>query len=201
MTHGESVVKDPEPGWSKAHWRRWGRARRAELDLSELSERIAAVLGAWLDAQPPTTVLLYRAMAGEIGLDRLAEAAGSDGRHRWATTRTPPAGPLTLHPWDSPLERHRFGYDQPVADASVVEDSSIGIVVVPGLVFDRAGRRIGYGKGYYDRLLARLGTVPDAVLAVGVAPTASVVDRLPVEAHDRTMTLLATESGMTPVTR
>ena len=60
---------------------------------------------------------------------------------------------------------------------------------------------IGYGKGYYDRLLARLGTVPDAVLAVGVAPTASVVDRLPVEAHDRTMTLLATESGMTALTR
>ncbi len=197
MTHEKSGVKDLEPGRAKAQWRRWAADRRAGLDLGELSSAVRSVLAAWLDSQPPTTVLLYRAMQGELCLDRLADAAECGSRHRWATTRTPPTGPLTLHPWDSPIERHRFGYDQPVAAAPVVAGSSIGIVVVPGLVFDRDGGRIGYGKGYYDRLLAGL----HGAVTVGVAPEALVVEVLPTEPHDRPMAMLATEVAVTVVTR
>jgi 5-formyltetrahydrofolate cyclo-ligase len=70
------------------------------------------------------------------------------------------------------------------------------VALVPGMLFDRTGGRLGHGAGYYDRLLPGLGpTVP----RVGVVPTALVVDALPCEAHDVPMTHLATEAGVRPV--
>jgi 5-formyltetrahydrofolate cyclo-ligase len=101
-----------------------------------------------------------------------------------------------VHRWDSPLERHRFGFVQPTADAPVVPLDEIGIVLVPGLVFDRAGGRIGYGKGYYDSLLAATG---GGTRLVGITYDELVVERLPTTSRDVAMTHLATEGGLRPV--
>ncbi len=197
MPHPRSEVNIGGVGWTKAEWRDWALARRTGASMAELSALVTTVLSAWLDLQPPTTVLLYRAMAGELSLGLLADAPSSTQRHQWATTRTPATGPLTLHRWDSPLEHHHFGFLQPIATAPLVSAATIGIVLVPGLVFDGAGGRIGYGKGYYDRLLADL---PWAV-PVGVTTTALVVGALPTGPHDVAMKALATEQALQYVTR
>lgn len=52
------------------------------------------------------------------------------------------------------LEVSAFGAPQPAADGPAADDSS-ALVLMPGLVFDRAGNRVGYGGGFYDRFLAR----------------------------------------------
>jgi len=192
MAQGPGEVKNPLAGSTKAQWRAWARGRRDALDVAAASARLRIVVARWLAAQPPTIVVLYRAMAAELSLDALV---AEDRRHRWATTRTPASGPLTVHRWEGPLETHRLGFVQPTADAAGVDDDEIGIVLAPGLVFDRAGGRIGYGKGYYDRLLAGL---PRAV-RVGVTVEALVVDALPTDAGDVAMGLLATEAGVRPV--
>lgn len=208
MACAPDEVKNPLPGPApgpgpdgrpadKAAWRAWARRRRRLADPAVLARRSAAlraVLARYLDGRPPTTVLLYRSMGAELSLDELAETVG---RHRWATTRTPVRGPLSVHPWSSPTELHRFGFHQPVADAPLVPWADIGVVLVPGLVFDRAGVRIGYGKGYYDRLLA---TALHAV-RIGVAEPEVIVERLPSEVHDIPMHLLATPEGLEPVIR
>lgn len=65
-------------------------------------------------------------------------------------------------------------------------------ILVPGLAFDRAGRRLGRGAGFYDRLLA------DPALRarrVGVAFAAQIVDEVPVEAHDMPLDAIVTEDG------
>lgn len=188
MPQGPNGVKNPLPPADKQAWRRWARARRAELDVGAASAALVAPLRSWLDAQPPTTVLAYRAMPAELSLDAVVAA---DRRHRWATTRTPTTGPLTLHPWHSPLEEHRLGYLQPVAEAESVPAESIGVVLAPGLVFDRQGNRLGYGKGYYDGLLAGL----DAV-AVGVTVEDLIVERLAVDEHDVAMAWLVDARGV-----
>lgn len=120
---------------------------------------------------------------------------------RLALTRTPSTSmELTLHPWASPLERHRYGFMQPAAESDTVPDSDIGVVLVPGLAFDRLGGRLGFGAGYYDRLLQRLiRTVGVHDLAIVGVCDGFVVDRVPTQSHDIAMTHVATSAGVEPI--
>ncbi len=135
-------------------------------------------------------ILFYRAMANELSLDRLADAVGWQ---RFAVTRTPPDGPLTLHPAIGAMEQHRYGFAQPTADAFELQTRHISLALVPGVAFDRHGTRLGHGVGYFDELLARL---PEDCPRVGVACRDIVFDQLPSEPHDVPMTHLATEDGV-----
>ena len=109
-------------------------------------------------------------------------------------TRTPDAGWLTVHAWHAPRETHRWGFEQPAPEA-VVFTGEIDIALVPGVLFDTAGGRLGHGKGYYDELLTRLG-VP---VRIGVAPGALIVPVLPAQDHDVRMTHLVSERGVQEV--
>ena len=61
------------------------------------------------------------------------------------------------------------------------------VLIVPGVVFDRRGHRIGRGKGYYDRFLAERG-----VVKIGVAFDFQLIGKLPEEAHDIPMDIIIT---------
>jgi 5-formyltetrahydrofolate cyclo-ligase len=62
------------------------------------------------------------------------------------------------------------------------------VVIVPLLAFDRRGHRLGYGKGYYDRLLAA-----SHAASIGVGFAAQEIDALPAEAHDVALDYVITE--------
>jgi 5-formyltetrahydrofolate cyclo-ligase len=66
------------------------------------------------------------------------------------------------------------------------------IVVTPLLAFTRAGARLGYGGGYYDRTLAALRAEGD-VLAVGFAYAAQEVPRIPKSRGDEPLDYIVTE--------
>jgi 5-formyltetrahydrofolate cyclo-ligase len=68
------------------------------------------------------------------------------------------------------------------------------ILLTPLAAFDRAGHRIGYGKGHYDRALARLDRIAPRI-AVGIAFGCQEVDAVPHEPHDRRLDHLLTETG------
>jgi len=81
----------------------------------------------------------------------------------------------------------------PEPDASVLkrlDPVEIDLVVVPGIAFDYARCRIGYGAGYYDRFLPRLR--PDCP-KVGLAYEMQVVEKIPASCHDIRMDLVITE--------
>lgn len=78
---------------------------------------------------------------------------------------------------------------------------SIDAVLLPGLAFDRRGRRLGQGGGHYDRFLAAM---PPGVLRIGVAYDWQLVDgpcpvahglTIPIEPHDRVLDHVVTPSG------
>lgn len=185
MTGAEELPAD------KPSWRAWAARRRAGVVLDHAA--VVRGIEAFLDALAlgrDEWVLTYRPMPGELDLDPLL------ARHRCAVTRTHAGHRLTVHAADRPMERHRYGYLQPTVDAPAVPLASVAVALVPGVLFDRTGGRLGHGAGYYDRLLPALGaTVP----RVGVVPAALVVADLPREAHDVPMTHLATEAGVRPV--
>lgn len=113
-----------------------------------------------------------------------------------AVTRTPASGRLlSVHPYDNDtcLERHPFGFMQPVSGSPQLALDSIGLVLVPGLAFDRRGGRLGHGAGYYDRLLNRL---PAGVPRVGIVHSSLLLESVPMLEHDVPMTHVLTEESL-----
>lgn len=71
------------------------------------------------------------------------------------------------------------GIPEPVADGPVAQDET-ALMLMPGLAFDRAGHRIGYGGGFYDKFLAREPHHPTVALCYDF----QVMDRLETEEFD-----------------
>ena len=74
-----------------------------------------------------------------------------------------------------------YGIQEPQA-GEVCSAGDIDLMVVPGVAFTSSGDRLGRGKGYYDRYMAREGF---RALTVGVCYACQLCDELPIEAHDR----------------
>lgn len=81
----------------------------------------------------------------------------------------------------------RFGIREPAGSCPTVPLNRLDLVLVPGLAFDVHGRRLGRGKGYYDRLLAAVrGT------SCGVAFDEQIVTDIPREPHDALVNCILT---------
>jgi len=74
-----------------------------------------------------------------------------------------------------------------------IELQELGVVLTPGVAFDRLGGRLGRGGGHFDALLA---TVHGQVVSVGIAYEAQIVDAVPRERHDLAVDWLCTERGI-----
>ena len=98
--------------------------------------------------------------------------------------------PLAFWRWapGDPLVPGAFGVAVPTQARSVRPMA----VIVPMLAFDRAGRRLGYGGGFYDRTLARL-RAEGPVRAVGLAYAAQEVPAVPHGVDDQPLDLIVTE--------
>ena len=85
-----------------------------------------------------------------------------------------------------------FGISEPSATAAeVVPD----IVLVPLVAFDRAGHRIGYGAGYYDRTLEALRR-HKTLVAIGLAFTVQEIPQVPALPHDVRLDYVLTETDL-----
>ena len=90
-----------------------------------------------------------------------------------------------------------FGIPEPAATADRVPPESVEWVLVPGVAFDRTGRRLGYGGGYYDRLLPLLGRATRVAGAFDL----QLVDRVPWAPHDVCVDVIVTESQTLAIER
>ena len=129
-------------------------------------------------------------MGGEVDLRPLFERLPG---WRWALPRVEPDRSVTFRDIDVPRETHPFGMEQPTDTGPVIPIHEIDVFLVPGLAFDRHGRRLGNGAGHYDRILSSARA--DAA-TVGIAPGVRLVPEVPVAGHDVPVGWLATERGV-----
>ena len=102
--------------------------------------------------------------------------------------------PLLFRAWkpSDPLREVMWGIKEPLPSAAPVDPD---ILLGPLLAFDRAGHRLGYGGGFYDRTLQRLRDIK-SVVAIGLAFDEQRVDWVPHAQHDQHLNWVLTPSGL-----
>ncbi|MBK8170904.1 MAG: 5-formyltetrahydrofolate cyclo-ligase [Sandaracinaceae bacterium] len=143
-----------------------------------ICEKLVA-LDAWKNAR---TVSLYMAMREEVHLDVAIDAARADGKVIAMPRVDDETDLLVLHEWraDDAMATSAFGVAEPLASAPRIPGEAVDLVIVPALAFDDKGHRIGYGAGYYDRLLPTLANA----VRIGIAFDFQLIAEAPVQAND-----------------
>ena len=174
-------------------------ARRDALDLptrERASAAIAAAIVALDSYAAARTVFLFASFGSEWATRPVIDHAIAGGKRVVLPRVDRAQRMLVLHRVvdpDADLGPGVMGILEPLPRCEVVPATAIDWVMVPGLGFDRAGRRLGYGGGYYDRTLPTLSS--RAARVVG-AFAVQVVDEVPCGPHDTTIDLLLTERGI-----
>jgi len=185
-------VSDEIPPDSKQAWRRLAidrRRRRTGSEIDAAREAIAGHLALHL-AGSAALVAGYLPLPSEPmhpGLALMLQQAGT----RVLLPLTRPDAPVDWAEYSDDVRRGRFGIDEPTgpplgSDAVKLADA----VLVPALLVDARGVRLGRGGGHYDRTLPGL---PGELIAV-VFDDERVLE-LPAEEHDVPMTAVVTPSG------
>lgn len=177
---------------AKRRARRRALERRDALDPGRRAAMGEAIVERFLsmpEVASARTVLAFSSFGSEVDtaplLDRLGERGVSVALPRIED------GELQVvryRPGD-PTRRTAFGAQEP-AGGEILPADTVDVVAVPGVAFDRDGRRIGYGGGYYDRLLRRTGAIP-----IAIAFSVQVVDDdLPAGSTDVPVVAIVTET-------
>jgi len=146
------------------------------LDLPEVAQAEAAVGFAAFGKEPsPAGAMRALEQRGVLtGLPRVCEDTLTLHRHRDG----------------EPLEQSGYGIHEPPSDAARIAAGDIDVIFVPGLCFDSSGFRLGYGKGFYDRLLP---TLPRAT-RIGICYDHELLGELPSTRHDAPVHIVVTDA-------
>jgi 5-formyltetrahydrofolate cyclo-ligase len=182
---------------AKLALRREVLSRRDALPIEHraaASKAIAAGIAQMPSFVQAHTVLLTLAFRSEWDTLPLVRAALASGQTVAVPRVDDASRMLTLHALSDPIAEIVPGYrgiPEPRPDARVIEPERIDWVLVPGVAFDRDGRRLGYGGGYYDRLLPLLSP---GITRIAGAYDVQVVARVPPAPHDTTVGVIVTET-------
>lgn len=185
---------------AKAEIRRDVIARRDAMSAAEraaASATIRAHLAAMEHVRRARTLLAFAAFGSEVDLDPLLEdliGRGTGVFLPFVIGFSPPElGIARVRDLRGDLVTSRLGIREPdPARRRAARVDRIDVVIAPGVAFDAAGRRIGYGGGFYDRLLPRLRPGTPVIAA---AFALQVVTEVPETARDMRVDAIVTEHG------
>jgi 5-formyltetrahydrofolate cyclo-ligase len=146
-----------------------------------------SVLGYYPYRHEPDLSLLLRYSKYQWGLPRCLppQNSGQDhdrqlAWHRWQ--------------WGEPLVTNRYGIQEPAVTLPLIDVAEVGVLIIPAVAIDQRGYRLGYGGGYFDRLLSQPHW--QQVVTIGVVFDFAYVPILPIDEWDQPLTAICTDSGL-----
>jgi len=185
----------------KDDFRRGALAQRDALSVAARVDAAKIIAAAPLPVElPPGTIVAgYSPINSELDPFPLMRALADKGATLALPVIIARNHALIFREWqpDEGLVRGPYGIFQPSSDADDVDPD---IVLVPLAAFDRAGHRIGYGRGYYDRTLENLRRVKK-VTVIGVAFAVQEIETVPRLPHDEQLDCVLTERELIDLRR
>lgn len=170
------------------------RNNMSEEDVINKSSLIINKLTDMDEYKDSNTIFIYMSFKNEVATAELIKKMFSENKRvviPYTDTKNIVLIPSELKSMEEDLTLSHFGYYEPVYEKlKPVELEEFDLIIVPGVVFDRHLNRIGFGKGYYDRILCgkRRG-----VKAIALAYDFQVLEEIPAESHDIKMDMILTE--------
>lgn len=190
-----SVVNDIRP--IKTKLRQGAKQYRASLSREEkmrLDRKIETkFLNMW-QYREAELILIYVSTEIEVDTIYIIETALKDGKRVAVPKCIDGTREMDFYLIDSLscLESGAFSVLEPIPEkCEKLTDFSTGVCIVPALMFDKSGYRLGFGKGYYDRFLAKFSGQ-----TLGMCYNACVKDKLPHGKYDKRVDKLVTQSGI-----
>ena len=169
-------------------------------DIRKIKDQAACARLTALNAyRKAGTILLYASFRSEVDTENLIRQALADNRIVVLPRCDQSDETLKLfsiREW-SDLVPGCWGILEPLeAIDRAIDIRSVDIVIAPGVAFDEDCNRLGYGKGYYDKLLSKRESVAGAPLrplVVGLAYEEQIVPSIPCSPHDMQMDFVITD--------
>lgn len=138
------------------------------------------------------SIFIYVSTPNEVPTYAIIEKALEDGK-TVSVPRVSGKGEMHAIPIQSTatdLIPGHFGIMEPKPYLNRISPREMDLILVPGLLFDRKGYRIGYGGGYYDKYLAKVST---DCKTIGLAYDQQITNNLPHDSFDKKVMLIITE--------
>lgn len=162
-----------------------------EGEWREKSDRICEHLQASPRFRQAQTILAYFSIRQEPELSHLFKEASQ----RWGFPRCVDKS-LLWHSWKpgQDLQKGNYGIFEPNADSPTLEADQVDLILVPAVACDKPGYRLGYGGGFYDRMLS----LPEWAMkpTIGIIFKLADLPELPVDEWDVKLHGVCTEGGL-----
>jgi 5-formyltetrahydrofolate cyclo-ligase len=181
--------------------RAWARRQRAEflsLDaavLDDVSTRLSDAFLALIAERSWLHIAVFIPLAGEPDIWTPSQQLMATQAANIYAPRMMKEKQLDLVMVTDPaaLVRGPFGVIEPPLSSEPLTDlTTLDAIFIPGLALSMDGGRLGFGGGWYDRLLAR---IPDKTIKIGLCWNEMLVDAIPMDAWDIRMDGILTEAG------
>lgn len=179
--------------YSKENFRIKAKEIRKTLDIKLISSEIYKKLTALKEYKESTSIFCYYSFRDEI----VTQNFFKDKTKKWYIPKTDKENLLICEYNENYLVKSKFGVLEPSLEnlKEIKNKNEIDLIILPALMIDKEGYRLGYGKGYYDKLLNSLDNLPTLI---SIIPESLLVEKLPVEKHDHKCHIIITENNVYP---
>lgn len=169
------------------------KQRRRSLTAQEIAQKSSAITALFTSLpiyQSAACIMTYLSAFREPDTAALIAACQAAQKKIVVPVTHMDTRQLTLSYLRTPADviKGAYGISEPMHIVPASE-SEIDIIIIPGLAFDQSGSRLGFGEGYYDRLLQHTHAYK-----IGFCYDFQLIEHIPVQRHDIPVDMIITET-------
>ncbi|MDY7007175.1 MAG: 5-formyltetrahydrofolate cyclo-ligase [Cyanobacteriota bacterium] len=177
------------------------RQSMSEKEWREKSDRLCHHLQNYSLFQKAQTVLAYFSFRQEVDLSLLFtnnRENSTVSNKNWGFPRCVKKT-LSWHIWqpENYLQKGTYGILEPESNAPLLHSSEVDLILIPAVACDVNGYRLGYGSGFYDRMLSSEEWASKPT--IGIVFEFAYLQQLPIDPWDRPLSAVCTENGIISV--